>query len=205
MFLAMIFVSILLAGIAYRSSGALIEGNGETGGQGSGQDATETGTPVLDESKPVAQAPKQAVTPTATPIADGGETVAQATKQVTILIPTPISSGGETIAQAAKASLAGVAIVERGGVGAQAAERATIQAAIDAMMLDNLLAKVTANGTADYIRAKGLAATDTDFGRGQYITAYVRDAVTAYCYTWSSNGTILTQVVPGTAPCAATP
>ena len=95
--------------------------------------------------------------------------------------------------------------VERGGVGAQAAERATIQAAIDAMMLDNLLAKVTANGTADYIRAEAVAVTDTDFGRGQSIVGYVRDAVTAYCYTWSSNGTILTQVVPGTAPCAATP
>ena len=73
------------------------------------------------------------------------------------------------------------------------------------MMADNLLATVTANDTADYTRAEGIAATDTDFGRGQYIVDYVRDAFTAYCYTWSAGGKILDQVVPGTAPCAVTP
>ena len=132
LFLTMLFLSVLLAGIAYRSS--------------------------------------------ATPFQGGGETAAQAANPTTSEPATPVADRSETIAEAARTTMSGVPIVERGGIGARAAERTIIQ-----------------------------SATDTDFGRGQHIVDYVRDAFTAYCFTWSASEKILDQVVPGAAPCAVTP
>ena len=68
--------------------------------------------------------------------------------------------------------------------GALGAERETVQTAIYAMMADNIMSELTANGTAAKI------TKTTDFGGGQFIVEYLRDFPTEYCYTWTTLGTV---------------
>ena len=57
------------------------------------------------------------------------------------------------------------------------------------MMADQTLTTVTASvGSAAKI------LDSTNFGSGNTLSAYVRDATTTYCYTWATSGRILTQV-----------
>ena len=188
-FLVIIFGSLLLAGIACGSSAPPpISDIAETSVPPTVQAATNTASPT---SPPTAM-PELTMTPTPTDLP-----AAEPTPTKTV---TP-----NTIAQAAKSTNPGVPIVERGDLGAQAKEQITVQLAIDSMMIANLMTKVTPNTTADYIRAEGVAATDTDFGGGQSLFGYTRAAFTAYCYTWDSNGTLIDLVEPGIPPCGLTP
>ncbi len=88
----------------------------------------------------------------------------------------------------------------RGEIGAASAEWDTIQSAIDTMMADNTLLAVTAGGSNAFITD----SIDFDAGSGtQNLSTYLRDASTAYCYTWAATGRILTQVAatnPTTCP-----
>ena len=187
-FLAIIFGSMLLAGIACSSSATAISDIAETSVPPTVQTATKTPSPT----SPPTAVPE----PTATP----------APTDLPAAEPTPTNTiQPNTIAEAAKTTNPGVPIVQRGDLGAQAKEQITVQLAIDSMMVANLMTKITANDTADYIRAEGVAATDTDFGGGQTLVGYTREAFTHYCHTWDSNGTLLTVVEPGTPPCGATP
>ena len=187
-FLGILFLLILLAGVACGSSADPIS------------DEAEISTPIAVPTATNTPFPTQAPTlePTATKNSAPTNTQSADTTPTATVIPN-------TIAEAATRTNPGVPIVKRGDLGAQAKERITVQLAIDSMMAGNLLTSVAANDTADYIRAEGVAATDTDFGGGQYIVGYTRVPFTQNCYTWDSNGTILTQLEPGAPPCGATP
>ena len=187
-FLGLLFLSTLLACVACGSSA---NPTSDTGGN-----SAQTTVPTAAKTPFPTQAPT--LEPTAT------KTAAPTSTQLTD--PTPTATVvPNTIAEAAKRTNPGVPIVKRGDLGAQAKEKITVQLAIDSMMVGNLLTSVTPNNNADYIRAEGVAATDTDFGGGQTLVGYTREAFTHYCYTWDSNGTIKTQLEPGTPPCEATP
>ena len=70
---------------------------------------------------------------------------------------------------------------------AQVGERETLQTAIQSMMVDNDLSAVAAQGTA---------ATATDafaFATGVTLQAYMDQAATQFCYTWGTDGRLLTQ------------
>ncbi|MDA1127694.1 MAG: hypothetical protein O2913_03215 [Chloroflexi bacterium] len=186
-FLAILLASILLASIACGSSAAPVSDSGETGDPTSAPTATKTSVPTRAPTLPA----------TATKIAT--QESAQAAE------PTPAKTITQSIGEVAKVTNPGVPIVQRGDLGAQAKEKITVQLAIDSMMVANLMAKVTPNDDAGYIRAEGVPATDTDFGGGQTLVGSTRTPITTYCYTWDSNGTILSQLEPGTLPCRATP
>ena len=85
----------------------------------------------------------------------------------------------------------------RGDTGAQNAEWDSIQTAIDTMMADNGFTTVNAGAAAAFI-------TDSfdfdDTVATQNLSTYLRDASTAYCYTWAANGRILTQVSAAGSP-----
>ncbi len=183
-FLPILFVSILVTGIACGSSATPISDGGESSAPTAVPAATKTPFPT--------RAPTLESTPTPT-----STQAAEPTPTVTV-VPN-------TIAEAAKRTNPGVPIVKRGDLGAQAKEKLAVQFAIDSMMIGNLLTSLTANSTADYIRAEGVAATDTDFGGGQSLAGYTREAFSLFCYTWDSTGTLLTQLEPGIPPCGATP
>ena len=87
----------------------------------------------------------------------------------------------------------------RGDVGAANAEWDAIQSAIDTMMADNALMTVNAGTSAAFITD----SFDFESGSGsQNLSAYLRDASTAYCYTWAASGRILTQVAASGSPAA---
>ena len=68
---------------------------------------------------------------------------------------------------------------------AKAAERDTVQTAIETMIADKKLTSVTANsGPAAKV------TSSTDFGGGHSIAIYIRGLPTAYCYTWTDKGVV---------------
>ena len=155
------------------------------------------------------------VAPTAKPTVSGTvaptHTPTSAPSAVNTIAPVPTevvptaTVVQQSLKEVAKVTNPGVPIVQRGDLGAQAKEKTTLQLAIDSMMVANLKAKVTPNSTADYIRAEGVAETDTDFGGGLTLVGHTRMPITTYCYTWDANGSLLTQLEPGDPPCGATP
>ncbi len=87
----------------------------------------------------------------------------------------------------------------RGDAGAASAEWDSIQSAIDTMMADNTLTAVAAGASAAFITD----SFDFDSGSGtQDLSTYLRDAATAYCYTWTTTGRVLTQVAATGSPAA---
>ena len=194
--LSILFGSILLAAIACGSPATPIS------------DSVETSAPTATPTSVPTRAPTTEPTATKTPVPTSASSATKTAAPTSTESgePTPTKTlAPETIAEAARTTNPGVPIVKRGDLGAQAKEKITVQLAIDSMMVANLMASVTPNDDADYIRAEGVPATDTDFGGGQTLVGSTRTPITTYCYTWDSNGTILSQLEPGTPPCGATP
>lgn len=187
-FLVISLFTVLLVSIACSSSSEPVPDEAET--------VVPTSHPTATKATVPARAPTLEPTATKTDTSTSGQIVEPTPTQ------TPIPN---TIAEAATRVNPGVAIIKRGDLGGQAKEKGTVQLAIETMMVSNLMTSVTPNDSPDYIRAEGNAATDTDFGGGQTLVGSTRTTVTAYCYTWDSNGTILSQLEPGTPPCGATP
>ena len=77
----------------------------------------------------------------------------------------------------------------RGEAGAASAEWDAIQSASDTMMPEQTLTTVTASS-----ESAAFILDSTNFGSGNTLSVYVRDATTTYCYTWATTGRVLTQV-----------
>jgi prepilin-type N-terminal cleavage/methylation domain-containing protein len=87
----------------------------------------------------------------------------------------------------------------RGDTGAQAAEKANVQAAFDTMMADNNITSVTAvnlatTGTAGNNFAALPAGTGAD-----PLAGYLREPTTKYFYCWSAAGLVTEQFTSAVA------
>ena len=79
----------------------------------------------------------------------------------------------------------------------QAAERATVQTAIDSLMADNSLIQVTAPATA----VNDFSNLDLDPGEGEvYLTLYLRETATIFYYCWTGDGRVFSQT-DSPSPC----
>ena len=78
-----------------------------------------------------------------------------------------------------------------GETGANAAESATVQSAMDTVMTQNTALSVTARGTAAVV-----AAADDPTGASDPMSNYIRDLPTTCLYTWIASGLVTQASCP---------